>query len=246
MNKWLVLGALALLAIWGALRKADPLATELPFGSTDLSSVESELAQLDPADRALIEAYVARSNGDYLPVGMGDPEDPLSARNFAEAIELQRRFEARMAVQDAAADERQAARDARFAPLRQMLALSWTDTYREDLSAAGSASAQKQASAGPPGERVVSVFRVRNLSDQTIAEFDASVDLRKDPRPATDLGMLGGCWITHREALRPGAEADIRCAANPELLSTPRSGVALIYEPKRILLSTGKQLEFRE
>ncbi len=45
----------------------DPYRTKLPFGSTDLSSVEKQLARLSPEDRKLVEDYVKRSKGDVLP-----------------------------------------------------------------------------------------------------------------------------------------------------------------------------------
>ena len=58
--------AIALLA-WFAHGLRDPLRTALPFGTTDLSSVQVQLRRLSPADRALVEAYVRRSHGDVLP-----------------------------------------------------------------------------------------------------------------------------------------------------------------------------------
>ena len=68
MSPKLIVGVLvavvliALLVFWPRY----PTGTQLPFGTTDLSSVQSELARLTPEDHALVEAYVKRSNGDVL------------------------------------------------------------------------------------------------------------------------------------------------------------------------------------
>ena len=125
MNRWtLLVVALAALMIWGGLRSANPLNTALPFGTTDLSTVKSELEKLEPTDRQRVEAYVQRTNGDYMPAGMGDPDDPVDARTFAQAIERQKQHEERMKVADAQARARQAERDVRFKPLRDALSVA--------------------------------------------------------------------------------------------------------------------------
>ena len=96
----------------------DPHHTRLPFGSTDLSSVESDLRRLPADERALVEAYVKRSRGDVLLPSMAEPDDPLTARTFGEAITLQRKWQVKMHAQEAVAATRAAERDRAMAPLR--------------------------------------------------------------------------------------------------------------------------------
>lgn len=111
-----LLGAAALFYAAHWLR--DPYRTALPFGSTDLSSVDAALRRLPAADRALVEAYVKRSNGDVLPAKFADPDNPLTARTFAESIALERTWQEKMRQQQAVADAHAAERDAAMAPLR--------------------------------------------------------------------------------------------------------------------------------
>jgi hypothetical protein len=109
--------AIALLA-WFAHGLRDPLRTALPFGTTDLSSVQVQLRRLSPADRALVEAYVRRSHGDVLPAKFADPDQPFTARTLGEAIALEKAWDVRRDAKDAEAARRQAERDAAMAPLR--------------------------------------------------------------------------------------------------------------------------------
>ena len=82
-----VLGVVALLG-YAIHRGQDPLRTALPFGTTDLSSVDVALQKLQADDRGLVEAYVKRSSGDVLTTKFADPDEPFTARTFAEAIAL--------------------------------------------------------------------------------------------------------------------------------------------------------------
>jgi hypothetical protein len=52
---------------------SDPRRTRLPFGTTDLSSVQDALSKLPPEERELVEDYVKRSRGDVMPAALGDP-----------------------------------------------------------------------------------------------------------------------------------------------------------------------------
>jgi hypothetical protein len=105
--------------LWAFVHWArDPHRTALPFGTTDLSSVEPELKRLPAEDRRLVEAYVKRSNGDVLPPKFADPDSPFTARSFAEAIALQQRWEIKMKEMQAKADAEQAQREAIMEPLR--------------------------------------------------------------------------------------------------------------------------------
>jgi hypothetical protein len=106
--------------LWAFVHWArDPHRTALPFGTTDLSSVEPALRRLPAEERRQVEAYVTRSQGDVLPPKFADPDDPLTARTFAEAIALQQRWEVKMKQAQAKADVLQAQRELAMAPLRE-------------------------------------------------------------------------------------------------------------------------------
>src|SRR3954470_15241381 len=91
VNIVVLVGAALALYLW----RGDPHHTKLPFGTTDLTSVEKDLRKLPVTERALVESYVKRSNGDVLSQQFADPEDALTARTFSEAIALQRKWEAK-------------------------------------------------------------------------------------------------------------------------------------------------------
>ncbi|HEU4600703.1 MAG TPA: hypothetical protein VFS24_01985, partial [Steroidobacteraceae bacterium] len=114
VNVVVLIGAAIALYSW----HANPHNAKLPFGTTDLSSVESELVKLPAEERALVEAYVKRSNGDVLPKQFADPDNPLTARTFGEAIELQRAWEAKAKIDDARIAKLREEREEKMAPLR--------------------------------------------------------------------------------------------------------------------------------
>lgn len=262
MNRWMVLGLLGLaLCIWGALRSSNPLHTTLPFGSTDLSSVEAELARLAPDDRKRVEDYVRRTNGDYLPGNLGDPDDPVTARTFAEAIELQTRFEAKMQEQEAKAALFRAERDQRFAPLRKVMAMNVLK--REMLTdaqiygvAAPSSPAAKSANPNQAGDpqRAVTTYRLTNTSDQDIRAFGVLIELRQKVHAPDDFGIVASCWVDEVRTLAPGEHFDARCGrsmslnrvTDAEYLVMPFEQLEIRWEPKRIEFANGDKLEFRE
>lgn len=262
MNRWTILVLLALaLALWGAFRSSNPLHTALPFGSTDLSSVRAELDRLDPEDRKRVEAYVQRTNGDYLPAGMGDPDDPVTARTFAEAIELQKGFEVRMQEQEARASALRAERDRRFAPLRQVMSMKVVD--REMLTDAeiygvrpATAAGAKSPSAGNPDapRKAVTTYRLTNTSDQTITSFGVLIELRQKEHDPLDFGIVASCWVEHEQTLAPGYTFDARCGrsmslnrvTDAEYIVMPFSELEIRWEPKRFQFANGDKLEFRD
>lgn len=248
MNRWtlLILGLVAL-GIWGGLRSANPLNTTLPFGTTDLSSVQAELEKLDPADRQRVEAYVLRTNGDYIPAKFGDPDDPVDARTFAQAVERQNEHEVRMKVAEAEAAARKAERDVRWKPLRDAMGVAMVKREMltgEQIYGAGDAS-QPQA---------VTTFRLTNRSNETIVAFDVKIDVRKRSYPPTEFGILVDCWLEEQQRLGPGDIFDVRCGRqralttvkDAEFLTWPASDMDLRWEPKRIRFASGRELVFRD
>jgi hypothetical protein len=120
MLRQIVAGVVGIGLLWAFVHWArDPHRTALPFGSTDLSSVESALRRLPAEERRLVEAYVKRSNGDFLPPKFADPDEPFTARTFAEAIVLQQRWEVQVKAMQAKADAMAAQREAAMEPLRE-------------------------------------------------------------------------------------------------------------------------------
>ncbi|MBK8286338.1 MAG: hypothetical protein IPK97_16490 [Ahniella sp.] len=248
MNRWtlLILG-LAVLAIWGGLRSGNPLNTALPFGTTDLSTVQAELEKLEPTDRQRVEAYVQRTNGDYLPAGMGDPDDPVDAKTFAQAIERQKQHEERMKVGDAEARARQAERDVRFKPLRDALGVAMVK--REMLT-----HAEIYGYGTDMTPQAVTTFRLTNRSNETIVAFDVKIDVRELDYPPTEFGILVDCWLEEQRRLAPGDTFDVRCGRqralttvkDAEFLTWPTSDMDLRWEPKRIRFEGGRELVFRD
>lgn len=214
----------------------DPHRTALPFGSTDLSSVEKDLARLPADERKLVEDYVARSNGDVLPAQFADPDDPLTARTFGEAIELQRDWKARQAVADARAAELGAQRDARLAPLR---ALVGARVVKSEVR-------QSDAAAHPV---FITRVRVDNLGDEAIVALTGSLHAR-DREAVLRMDL---CWIDlgHQGVLPARGHVEFDCG-NPargvsdqqqDFVRNPAGRFEVVWEPHRIKLASGRELD---
>jgi hypothetical protein len=246
----LILIALLTVALWGARCSRDPLRTALPFGSTDLSSVQAPLARLAPEDRARVEAYVKRSNGDYLPPGMGDPDMPFTARTFAEAIELEKQWEARMA-QDAVAQQGwEAEREAALAPLRAIVSAEILRAFIDTSGdSGGTSSGPKQASSPQRGsaERMRLSLRVRNRSAQDVVQLAGTLRARDRDSP---LG-LSLCYfeINAQQPLTAHEVRDFDCVQQRAISEQERAFVAgapgrfsVEWLPRELKLADGKTL----
>ncbi|SDD09445.1 hypothetical protein [Aquimonas voraii] len=250
-NLLLVLALLAVV-IWGARCSRDPLRTELPFGSTDLSSVEASLARLAPEDRARVEAYVKRSNGDYLPAGMGDPDMPFSARTFAEAIELEKRWEARLAQEAVAQQGRESEREAALAPLRALVSV---EILRASIDTRRGGSGSEVGGAKPVGpriqgggERMRLSLRVRNRSAQDVVHLAGTLRARDRDSP---LG-LSLCYfeISAQQPLTAHEVRDFDCVQQRAISEQERAFVAgapgrfsVEWLPREITLADGRSLK---
>ncbi len=196
------------LTLYGIRWFNDPLRTRLPFGSTDLSSVQIQLARLPVEERGLVQAYVARSRGDVLPERLADPVEPLTARTFGQAIELQRHWQVTLAQQEALAARRRALIESRVAALRMAVATSVLE--------ASIRSSDEFEPVHPPGTRrrvgdahpvFVVKLRVENRAEDTIVSMNGSMKAldRQSPLP------LNLCWVDLRRPLAPGAFVDVTC-----------------------------------
>lgn len=229
----------------------DPLATALPFGTTDLSSVEAQLAELPADQRQLVEDYVRRSNGDVLPAQFADPDDPLTARTFAEAIKLQRAWVEKMKVESAKADQRQAERDAKLAPLRAQVRASVVKSeVVNDRPGAGDGKPTFATNGNDPYFAVT--VRVQNLSDDTIVELQGSLQAR-DRDSFLPLNL---CYVElgpERE-LRTGGTLEFPCgrmnagvsSQQRDFMQNPPGRFKVVWEPRKIRFASGRVLEYRD
>lgn len=242
-----VLGILA----WGARCSRDPLSTELPLGSTDLSTVEASLTELAPEDRARVEAYVKRSKGDHLPAGMGDPDMPLTARTFAEAIELQRQWEARAAQEALVQQGRESDRERALAPLREIVSAEIVQARIDTASDESNAPGQGAKRAGPrqPGgaERMRLSLRVRNRSAQDVVQLAGTLRARDRDNP---LG-LSLCYfeINAGQALKAYEVREFDCLQQHAVSAQERAFVAgtpgrfaVEWLPRELQLADGRRL----
>lgn len=252
------------LLVWGAIELRDPHRTSLPFGTDDLSSVQDQLARLPEDERELVTAYVRRSRGDVLTPAMADPDVPLTARTFADAIKLQRRYLVFQAEQNAKIQARKAERDSKLEPLRAALSLRLIKreimtadeaTGRSPEPAPVYPGAAKQALSPLNNTQVlVSTYRLRNISNTTIDSAKVSVTIRKASPRLDELGILANCYIEHDTPLVQWDGASVRCAQlNKPATEQDRAYAAMDesqfivdYEPRLIRFADGRELKFND
>lgn len=250
-----IAGALlaAVLLVFIAQRSRDPLRTALPFGTTDLSSVETQLRRLRPEDRALVEAYVKRSNGDVLPATFADPDQPFTARTFGDAIALETAWSARRGEMDADAARRQAERDAAMAPLRDAVEAGVTRAEvlaPRDLVAPPDRSAPvKQALPSDEASVFVVTVSLHNLGSKTITAVQGSLEAH-DREAYLPLDL---CWIdlAGSEPIEPASRTEVRCG-NPNRRASEQQRAfiddssgrfTLVWNPKRVVYADGSVLD---
>ena len=251
MTKFRVFLLLLVIAMtWLFMRPGDPHRTALPFGTTDLSSVHKQLARLPGDERKLVEDYVKRSNGDVLTPKFADPDDPLTARTFAEAIELQKRWAAKQSVADAQAADRKADREARMAPLREVVearvvsAKVMTLNASQELTDPGYAKKAHQVS-----DALTFVLRVRveNHGTQPIVALKGSLQARdRDTYLPMDL-----CWIDLQQEIPSGESTEFYCGNSARQASDQQKAFAEhddgrfteTWEPQYLKLASGRELD---
>ena len=225
---------------------ADPRDTALPFGTDDLSSVQAELAELTAEERQLVEDYVRRSRGDVLPQEWADPDEPLTARTFAQAIKLERDYRVRMADQQVRSDALANERDAAWAPLR---AIAKVELVRAEVLSPEALAARRGESAGASrASHPVFIVRVRvqNTSDETIELLQGSLKAR-DSEAYLPLDL---CWVDRQSSLRSGSVEEFDCARLNQAASEQATAFAngapgrfeVRWEPSKIKLGSGREL----
>lgn len=250
-RQWALIGVIVLaICIWGW--RHGPYATPLPWDVADLSEIQPQLAKLNEEERQLVLDYLKRSNGDVLPASMADPDEPLTARTFGEAIELQREWRKQDAVRQTEANQRRAARDAALQPLREALS---AEMVKRELLTQAQLYGPPSANTGKDGHAVVAAidqrvtlvvtYRLRNTSKQTINAASGSISIRDGADEE-----LAGCWIDHKDVLAAGASVDIRCgkpnqeasSAGRAFVTMPASAYTFIWEPRSITFEDGRVL----
>jgi hypothetical protein len=234
-------------------RGNDPHRTSLPFGTDDLTTVQKQLAKLPKEERTLVEAYVKRSRGDVLPPKFADPDVPLTARTFGEAIQLQRAWEAKMKLVDARVAEIRAQREVALAPLRATVNAS---VIRAEIITRNEYQARKDPSFNQRAHRVddspsflVSI-RLDNTSDEFIVGLRGSLQAR-DSEAYLPMDL---CWISFEDDGRPippHGFRDITCGHDyrgaskqqQDFVANPKGRFNVEWEPKYVKLGNGQRLE---
>ena len=247
MTARIALALLALVVVAACSRH--PLATRLPTGPDEVASVQAQLDQLPARDRELVLQYVARAKGTVLPPDLADPDAPLTARTFGEAIQLQRDFNARFAAEAEAGAQRRAAREGALEPLREAVEI---ELVARELVAAERAGGRQRA----PGRAIdnkpvlVNTFRLHNHAAETVTRVSGSVTVRAASDPAS-LAGLSSCYIDWDRPIAAGATAEVR-SANPraragarseEYVAMPEDALVLTWEPRSVAFAGGRVLQ---
>lgn len=243
------LGAVTALLILSVACSRDPHDTRLPMDLKDIAKVQPQLDKLPNDERQLLLDYLTRSKGDVLPAQFADPDAPLTARTFGEAIKLQREFKAKQAVEITRMEELHASREAAMEPLRKVLQVGLIkreiQTYYQVTGrhpAAGQAFNDKPV--------LVVTFLLSNTGGETITGVSGSATLRSVSDPKSLLGLFS-CFITYDLPIVPGDSIPIRCfnpnlsanPANEEFVSMPEYSLLLTWEPKSVALAGGEVLK---
>jgi hypothetical protein len=229
----------------------DPRNTKLPFGTTDLSSVEKRLNELPGDERTLVEAYVKRSNGDVLPKQFADPDNPLTARTFGEAINLQRTWEVKAKVDDARIAKLTAAREAKMDPLRALVQASVVKAEvmtRNEFQARRDPTFYQRPYRVDTSPAFLTTIRVQNLSDRTIVALRGSLEARdKDAYLPMDL-----CWIDigEQQAIPSGGTLELLCGhdyrgasqQHRDFVFNPPGRFKVVWEPQYIKFADGQEM----
>lgn len=230
---------------------SDSYSTQLPL-STDLSKLQKQLAKLPADERALVEAYVKRSRGDVLPARFADPDEPLTARTFREAIELQRTWNAKMKVAEARAAEARAQREAKLAPLRAVVHAGVVKAEiitRNEYQALRNPNFYQQPYRVDKSPTFITVIRVENRGDDTIVAMRGSLQAR-DSEQYLPMDL---CWISLNDSrpIAPGGHVELTCGhdhrgAGPQqeaFVNNREERFRVVWEPRYVKFASGRVLD---
>ena len=246
-----ILLVLFLMAVVGLYRiGTDPYRTTLPMEVEDLSPIAPQLAKLPPEDRELVVDYLKRSNGDVLPAQFADPDDPLTARTFAEAIALEKKHREKMKVEQARLAAFRAERDAQFKPLRDIVSARIVNreflTYDEIYGRSTSGGLAKSVQGDPgAGKITVLTYRFWNRGNRTITSLRGNVEV-----DGSGLMPAASCWINDSDPIGPLDHRDVRCrtpvdatAEDRAMVQRPLAQIPLDWYPAEIRFDDGRVLK---
>lgn len=233
-------------------RGNDPHRTQLPFGSTDLSSVEKQLAVLPAEERSLVEAYVVRSNGDVLTPQFADPDMPFTARTFGEAIALERAWKIKQGELDEKAAGLKAQRDAQMAPLREIVRASVLKSEiitRNDYEARINPAFYQSAYRVDKDPVFVTRVRIQNRSNERLVGMKGALQAR-DSESFLPMQL---CWIDLRsdQEIASGGTLDLDCGnvsrgadtQQQDFVRNPAGRFQIEWLPKYVKLASGRELD---
>jgi len=227
----------------------DPRTTRLPLDLADIPKIQPQLDKLPPDERELVLAYLQRSKGDVLPAKFADPDNPLTARTFAEAIKLQKEWKVKHAGETERMEALAEAREEAYEPLRR--AISATLLRREIMTADEASGRQPQPGRALNNNEVLVVtYRLQNHGSETITRVTGSVQVRSESDPKSLLGLVQ-CWIDHREPLGGSQSVEVRCGnlrgnsggeKAKDFVAMDERRLIVTWEPKTVEFATGKVL----
>jgi len=227
----------------------DPRTTRLPLDLKDIPKIQPQLDKLPAEERELVLAYLQRSKGDVLPAKFADPDNPLTARTFAEAIKLQREWKVKHAKDDERMEALAEAREEAYEPLRR--AISATLLRREIMTAdEASGRPPQQGRALNNNEVLVVTYRLQNHGSDTINRVTGSVQVRSESDPKSLMGLVQ-CWIDHREPIGGSQSVEVRCGnlrgnsggeKAKDFVAMDERRLIVTWEPKTVEFASGKVL----
>jgi hypothetical protein len=246
-----ILLVLFLTAAFGLYRiGTDPYRTSLPMEVEDLSPIAPQLAKLPPEDRELVTDYLKRSNGDVLPAQFADPDDPLTARTFAEAIALEKTHREKMKVEQARMAAFRAERDAQFKPLRDIVSARIVNREQlayDQIYGGGSNGGFAKPAQGASGSELITVitYRFWNRGNRTITTLRGLAEV-----DGSGLMPAASCVVDSSEPLAALDHRDVRCrtpkdanAVDRALMARPLAEIPLGWYPREIRFDDGQVLK---
>lgn len=233
-----------------------PEHTKIPDEATPVASVRPQLEKLPLRDRILVAGYLLRQRGEAPSLPMRD-NGPFTARNFGEAIKLQKAFlDARFYTPISVI--RVGLEDGALKPLREVVELTGmeaTTTTRREIYAMHPQSSTRYGGPEAVAEEDKPVFKatyfLRNLTDAPV-EVTGVVEVRKANPARSEVGSLTSCFFKEK-AIAPRMSIRVDCA-NPqrtlipkeeqELLDSKESDRLLIWTPGEIRFADGRTLKY--
>lgn len=227
----------------------NPMGTTLPLDLADIPKKQPQLDKLTAEDRELVLGYLKRSKGDVLPAKFADPDQPFTARTFAEAIKLQREFMAKQTVEDARMEGVREARESGMEPLRKALSV---DLVKREIVTSDEATGRepRQGQALNTTPVLMTTWRLTNYSGDTITHVSGSATVRTTSNPNSLMGVTS-CYINRSEPITVGDIVEIRCGnankpagdAERDFVAMSDSSLVVTWEPKSITLAGGKVMK---